>query len=179
MKKKVVFLSLIFQLTATLLLLCVFRGVIKITKIMQNKEQLYFYIIILILSVVFYFLSYLLAKKYPEESAKATKIIYHPNKKFIKFAFLLIFLAIAFLLTYIPAVSSFDILLKILIIIIGVLGGCLIFRNKAITHAENFSNSPRHGFICSVCGAEYNPSDYCDDASEWFCSQCKNTLPKK
>jgi len=33
-------------------------------------------------------------------------------------------------------------------------------------------------FACPHCGAEYNPKDYRQDASEWLCAQCRKALPK-
>ncbi len=29
---------------------------------------------------------------------------------------------------------------------------------------------------CLNCGSEYNPADYCQDASEWLCSECGTAL---
>ena len=42
---------------------------------------------------------------------------------------------------------------------------------QAITELPNIPKCPN-------CGAEYNPKDYREDALEWFCLQCKKTLPK-
>ncbi len=33
--------------------------------------------------------------------------------------------------------------------------------------------------VCPYCGAGFNPKDYRQDAPEWYCAQCRKTLPKE
>lgn len=127
MKNSLVVLASISQLIAVVLFIGVIKG---IGGLMSGTVDLPIFILIICLAFIFQGLSYSLAKRHPEEHAKATKIMHQPNKNYGLFALLFFIVAMGMLLTFMLNQGVKRIALQIIIILVGVACSFWIFRRK-------------------------------------------------
>ncbi len=114
-----------------------------------------------------------------------TRLIYSRAKKKTdptKAAFIA-FLVVTVIVFIITRLTSQEFLIYIICLVIWLTIDIIrAKRSSESSHDEEVLPSNIEApqvFMCPHCGAKYNPNDYREDASEWFCSECRKQLPKK
>jgi hypothetical protein len=127
MKKVFTIIAGVLQFISIILFIGIIKGIFALIK---GEIDVYTFIGVIVLALIFQGVSYGLSHKHPEEYNKANQTINHSDKRYGLFALLFLIIAIALFFTFAFELGTEKILLQIAIVIIGVLSGIIIFKNN-------------------------------------------------